>query len=41
MTDKYEDGKQAVDYKDMAPGDVRALIRSGVITGQTSGMCDG
>ena len=30
-----------MDYSSMKPSDVRALIRQGKITGQTSGMCDG
>lgn len=37
----YEAGKNASDYKDYLPEDVRKLIRSGIITGQTSGMCEG
>ena len=30
-----------MDYSKMLPREVRALIRQGVITGQTSGMCEG
>ena len=30
-----------MDYSTMKPGEVRALIRQGKITSQTSGMCDG
>lgn len=41
LPELYEDGKKAKDYKDYMPKEVRALIREGKITGQTSGMCDG
>lgn len=30
-----------MDYSKMSPAEVRTLIRTGKITGQTSGMCDG
>lgn len=30
-----------MDYSQMAPADVRALIRKGEITGPTTGMCSG
>ena len=30
-----------MDYSKMSPAEVRTLIRTGQITGQTSGMCDG
>ena len=30
-----------MDYSTMKPSEVRALIRQGKLTGQTSGMCDG
>jgi uncharacterized protein YcsI (UPF0317 family) len=30
-----------VDYAAMRPGELRALIREGKITGPTSGMCEG
>lgn len=35
----YPEGKCAADYAQSMPLDVRALIREGKITGETSGMC--
>ena len=39
MEENYPEGKCAADYADKRPSDVRELIRSGKITGETSGMC--
>jgi uncharacterized protein YcsI (UPF0317 family) len=39
IADVYPDGMSAADYADIAPKKVRALIREGKITGETSGMC--
>ncbi len=37
----FPEGKQASDYANSIPGEVRKLIREGKITGETSGMCNG
>ncbi len=40
-TTEYPGNKTAADYADEKPEAVRRLIRSGQITGETSGMCNG
>ncbi len=41
IPESYGDKESAFDYSDASPEYVRKLIRDGIITGQTSGMCSG